>query len=214
MLIMLLLAIAAMLVAAVKGGAAQRLRSVLWAAGAATTGFIMAVLVGGSTVTDRLATLVDDDPGTVFYSNRGIFLEYTLTDLLPQYPLGAGLGRWGMMRDYFLDSGNVASTMIWAEIQWQAWIIDGGIPLVLASLVALAVTVREAFRVSTRSDVVGSELQMVSVAVFGYGVGLVAMTFDSNLFSTNFGLDFWLLNSVIFSASRQRRSGSALVAAR
>jgi hypothetical protein len=213
MLVMLVLASAAILVAALKGGATRRLGGMFWAMGAATAGFAMAILVGGGTVTDRLSTLVEDSPGAVFYSNRGIFLEYTLTDLLPQYPLGAGLGRWGMMRDYFLDSGNVASTMIWAEIQWQAWIIDGGIPLALASLVALAVTVKEVFRISTSSGVVGSELQMISVAGFGYSVGLVAMTFDSNLFSTNFGLDFWLLNAVIFAASQQRISGPALVSA-
>jgi hypothetical protein len=208
MLVMLCLACLAMLVAALKGGGGRSLKGAVWSVGAALTGFLMAVVVGGTTVTDRLSTLVEDSPGAVFYSNRGLFLEYTLTDLLPQYPLGAGLGRWGMMRDYFLDSENVASTMIWAEIQWQAWIIDGGIPLAFASLVALAVAVREVFRISTRSDVVGSELHMTSVAVVGYSVGLVAMTFDSNLFSTNYGLDFWLLNAVIFAANRQRSFGS------
>jgi hypothetical protein len=208
MLVMLCLACLAMLVAALKGGGARSLKGAVWSTGAALTGFLMAAVVGGTTVTDRLSTLVEDSPGAVFYSNRGLFLEYTLSDLLPQYPLGAGLGRWGMMRDYFFDSGNVASTMIWAEIQWQAWVIDGGIPLVLSSLVALVVALREVFRISTRPDVVASELHMTAVAVVGYSVGLVAMTFDSNLFSTNFGLDFWLLNAIIFAASRQRGPSS------
>jgi hypothetical protein len=97
--------------------------------------------------------------------------------------------------------------MIWAEIQWQAWVIDGGAPLALASMIALFLTVRETFRISTRSDVVGGELHMFAVAIVGYGVGLVAMTFNANPFSTSFGLDFWLLNAVIFAASRQQMAG-------
>jgi hypothetical protein len=209
MLIMMLLACAAMLVAALKGGSMRPFRGAFWAAGAAIGGFVMAVIVGGSSVTDRLGTLIEDDPGAVFYSNRGFFLEYTFTDLLPDYPLGAGLGRWGMMRNYFKDPSNVASTMIWSEIQWQAWVIDGGAPLALAMLVALGLTVREVFRIATRSDIVGSELHMTSVAVVGYSVGLVAMTFNANCFSTTFGLDFWLLNAVIFAASRQQLAGMA-----
>ncbi len=64
---------------------------------------------------------------------------------LPQYPLGAGLGRWGMISAYFGDNSN---RPIWAEIQWTGrWLLGrrssaGTIVYPLAFTGALAVTAR------------------------------------------------------------------------
>src|SRR5262249_39145113 len=79
--------------------------------------FFWALTVGGQAVAGRLSTLIEQDAGQVYYSNRGIFLEHTLVDLLPEYPLGAGLGRWGMVNTYFGDSSDPEKTPIWVEIQ-------------------------------------------------------------------------------------------------
>ena len=40
-------------------------------------------------------------------SNRGAFVTQTIGELLDQYPLGAGVGRWGMMNTYFGQPGRV-----------------------------------------------------------------------------------------------------------
>ena len=79
----------------------------------------------------RLQTLVADDPGKVYHSNRGHFLEDTIYNQLPEYPVGAGLARWGMMNRYFADKDDLLTPPLWVEIQWTGWLYDGGIPLIL-----------------------------------------------------------------------------------
>jgi hypothetical protein len=59
--------------------------------------FTWAVAIGGESTLERLSSLVSDRADAVYQQNRGHFLEDTINVLLPQYPLGAGLGRWGMM---------------------------------------------------------------------------------------------------------------------
>ncbi len=56
----------------------------------AGVGLSLALSLGGSAVSSRLETLTAANPGEVYQSNRGHFLEATITDLVPQYPLGAG----------------------------------------------------------------------------------------------------------------------------
>src|SRR5262249_8985192 len=55
-----------------------------------------ALAQGGPTVASRLATLTSEPPTEFYYANRGFFLQSTIVDFLPNNPLGAGLGRWGM----------------------------------------------------------------------------------------------------------------------
>ena len=86
--------------------------------------FAVAVLVGGGSITERFSTLTEDDPVTVYYNAaRGEQLEYAFSNLLVNYPFGAGLARWGMMRANFGDESNANSPMIWAELQPNAWIL-------------------------------------------------------------------------------------------
>src|SRR5437763_562018 len=100
----------------------------------------IAVLIGGTEVFDRIATLIDERPQTVYYANRGHFLEQTFTEDLPDYPLGAGLARWGMARHYFGGVDSAAeSSSLWVEIQWTGWLLDGGVPLMIAYSGAVAV---------------------------------------------------------------------------
>ena len=94
----------------------------------ATSVFVWAASVGRG-VSDRFATLTEDDPTDVYQSNRGHFLTDTLQIYLPRYPMGAGLGRYGMMNRYFGTSSNPDSQPLWAEIQSTAWVYDGGVLL-------------------------------------------------------------------------------------
>ena len=61
--------------------------------------FFYAESLGGKSTVERFATLLADDPLTVYEkSARMDMVTGALDTLLVEYPLGAGLGRWGMMR--------------------------------------------------------------------------------------------------------------------
>ena len=91
-------------------------------------GFLYAELYGGKSTVDRFATLLADDPMTVYEkSSRMGMVTGAFDTFLVDYPLGAGLGRWGMMRTYFGNENNFDSPLIWAEVQFAAWVLDKGI---------------------------------------------------------------------------------------
>src|SRR5206468_1166203 len=110
--------------------------------------FFWALLIAPDAVTKRLLTLVEDDPTKVYYKNRGQFLEHTITTLLPQYPFGAGIGRWGMMYQYFGDKENTAGRAIWSDIMWTGWLLDGGVPLVVVYVLALLIALITSWRLA------------------------------------------------------------------
>lgn len=162
--------------------------------------FSYAVSVGGKGVSNRMSTLVQTRPDAVYYKNRGIFLEETIKVLLPQYPLGAGLGRWGMMNFYFGDNTNPDRERIYVEIQWTGWLLDGGIPLILAYVVAFLMALVMAFKVALQKDV--GDLSIWGAIILAYGVGALAMTFSYSVFLSQAGMEFWLMNAVLFAAAR------------
>jgi hypothetical protein len=168
----------------------------------AVLSFTAAVAIGGDSVTNRLGTLIADDPRAVYYTNRGISLQYTFTDLLPQYPLGAGLGRWGMIYNYFSDHSAAAPRMIWAEVQWTGWLLDGGVPFMLIYLAAIWIGLRECFRATMERN---DDLQKWAAVIAGHSIGIAALTFNSVPFIGTGGVNFWILVAAIFAARAQER---------
>ncbi|MDB4947852.1 MAG: hypothetical protein JWM27_501 [Gemmatimonadetes bacterium] len=168
-------------------------------AGMIVAGYVAAVSLAGPAVTRRLGTLVTSHPSALYYSNRGHFLQETLTEILPRFPFGAGLGKWGMMLSYF--PGQPGEETYWVEVQWTGWIIDGGAPLTLAYVAALAVALWTAWGIA-RGRRGGGELPFWGAVVMAYGVGAVALTFSYPLFLGQAGMEFWLLNATLFAASR------------
>jgi hypothetical protein len=165
--------------------------------------FFVAVTVGGQGVLDRVSTLIAADPATVYYNNRGFFLEHTLLELVPQYPIGAGLARWGMIAAYF---GETFSHSLWAEVQWTAWLYDGGIPLILVYGAAIATALLTALRIATHKGASSDdEFKLWSTVLFGYGIGVLATTFNGCPFEGTAGVDFWILNAAVFAANAQLR---------
>lgn len=159
----------------------------------------IAVLVGGREVFDRVASLVEERPQTVYYANRGHFLEQTLTEDLPTYPLGAGLARWGMASHYFGAGASDETPVLWVEIQWTGWLFDGGVPLMVAYAWAVALATLTAMRLRRQLDS-SSPLFVWASLVAAYDLGAVALTFSYPLFIGEFGLQFWLLNGMLFAA--------------
>jgi hypothetical protein len=163
-------------------------------------GFNLAFDVAGDTVTSRLSSLTQSDPTTVYQNNRGFMLEDAFLNVLPKYPLGAGLGHWGMMNVYFGSPDDY----IGAEIQWVGWMLDGGIPLMVVYSVALLTTIYHAVRTSLRG--IGGRFGGWAAIIAAYDVGTFALCFSYAPFVGSAGLEFWLLNAVLIQVSRAELS--------
>ena len=166
--------------------------------------FVMAVGIGGSAVVDRFVTLVSDDPATVYYaSGRGYMLQRDTSRYLEDHPLGAGLGRWGMMRYYFGNQDNPRSPSLWAELQWPAWALDGGwVLLLLYQGVVLRQLWYEWSLITYRRDVV---LRRIAGVVFAVNLGTVALIFGYTPFTNQVGLMYWFMAGLLHGMMTQRQ---------
>jgi hypothetical protein len=167
--------------------------------GLAVLGVGWAVTVGGSSVTARWSRLFEADAGEVYYSNRGYFLEGTLEYYVPEYPLGAGLGRYGMANAYFGDNSDRTRPPLWVEIQWTAWVFDGGVLVMVLYPLALLLTAFWAFRLALQRED-GGEFWLWGGIIFAYDLGAIALTFSYPFFMSQAGMEFWLLNAALFGA--------------
>jgi hypothetical protein len=185
-----------------------RLIGVLTTLGVAVTlAVVAAVAVGGETVTSRLQTLIAEDPATVYMTNRGLFMEYTLKYVIWEHPLGAGLGRWGMMNYYFGNPADPSSETLWAEIMWTGWVYDGGIPLALTYGTAIVIALRQAWRIGV--DRRNGLLGQWGALIFAYNIACLAVTFNCPYFMSQGGADFWLINAALFAAEQHERARHA-----
>ena len=165
------------------------------AVGVVSVAFSVATFLGGQTVRDRFLSLFEAAPTDVYYQNRGVQLEYAFDELLLEYPLGAGLGRWGMVGSYV---GVSASRQIWAEIQPTAWILDGGLFLLVFYGMALLTTVVWELKLvgllPDRND------RLWASAVVAANIGTLALVVSFVPFTTQLGLQFWFLEGLLYGA--------------
>ena len=110
-----------------------------------------------------------------------------------------------MTNYYFGDNRDPERTQIWVEIQWTGWLLDGGVPLILLYLAAIAVTCRIAWRIA--ADRRAGDFGNWAAIVFAYDVGALALTFSYAWFIGQVGLEFWLINAGLFTAFQQARQG-------
>ena len=153
--------------------------------------FSFALALGGESIAERTFTLFAQDPLTLYSGSRGGQLSYTFGELLQKYPLGAGLGRWGMIAVYFGNAGKPNAEPLWVEIQVAGWAIDGGIALLILYIGALAVTLMTDARVArTHSD---ARVRACASVVLAANLGTAALIFTFTPFVTQIGLQFWFL---------------------
>ncbi|MBV8780732.1 MAG: hypothetical protein JO353_04980 [Phycisphaerae bacterium] len=164
---------------------------------------ISAMVIGGSEIRDRAMTLFESDFGTVYYGNRGAFLENAFYYALPQWPMGAGLGRYGMIATYFTTGGAFSANALWAEIQWQAWVYDGGWLMVLTYPIAILLALWMTLRVAI--DRRAGDMSTWATIMASYNVAAIAITFSYSFFLSQSGLEFWLLNALLYSAYQFER---------
>ena len=178
------------LVAFQQGRAARASSFAILAGGVVFGSLTLAVALGGTAITERVASLFADDPLTVYQGARGTQLTFTFYELLFQYPIGAGLGRWGMTSLYF-GSSNAASPSIWAEIQFTGWMIDGGIIMVAIYLGALAAVTYSQWRVAMKTQY--PRLAVCAAVVLAAGLGPAIMIISFTPFVAQVGIQYWFL---------------------
>jgi hypothetical protein len=164
----------------------------LISAGLLVATFTFAVSLGGVSIIERTLTLFEQDPLSLYSASRGGQLVYTFDDLVSTYPLGAGLGRWGMIAGYF-GSGNLPP--LWAEIQVAGWAIDGGIPLLLLGVAAPVIALMAQWRLAM-SDA-NAKVRACAAIVLAANLGTAALMFSFTPFVTQIGLQFWFLAGAV-----------------
>ena len=159
---------------------------------------------GGSQVMARFLAMFEEQATTVYYKNRGAFVEHALTEQLPMYPLGAGPGRVGMASFYF---GNLLSPRdrapLYGETQIDYWVINGGLPLVLLYPAALIL----AFVVVVRTAIWSPDPEVAywAGAVFVYAVAAGASLMGGPTFEGPPGVQFWVLLGALYGTQQQAR---------
>ena len=170
--------------------------------------FLYAQSLGGQDTVNRFAALLADDPLTVYEkSARMGMVTGSFDSLLVDYPLGAGLGRWGQMRVYFGNENNVDSPSIWAEVQFQAWVLDGGIVVLALYLIALTVALQRLLRSSLLHQ--SLQLRRWGAAIVMFSAGPIALMFSYTPFNSQLGMQFWLLIGA-FEGLAQGEEGLAI----
>ena len=174
-----------------------------WIAGSAcaiiAASFIWAVAVGGDVVHDRFRDVVDNGVMQSYQKNRGYFLDYTVKELVYEFPFGAGLGRWGMMSVYFGGDNNWESPPLYAEIQPTGWVYDGGLLLCLFYSCALGAAIRHTYKIAI---VHSHPLSDLATMVLLIQLLIAGLTLTGPVFNTQVGILFWLLTAMLAGANR------------
>jgi len=163
--------------------------------------FTFAVDLGGQSVRVRFSSLIEEDPFELYYKSRGGHIEDGFNNLLVEHPLGAGLGRWGMVNAHFGDPYSIRSHAIHAEVQPNAWIIDGGLVLLLLYTIALVVSTFRDFNLAVWGK---PNLRFWALAVLAANVGTLALIFSYVPFTGQIGIQYWLLTGALHGAAVNR----------
>jgi len=161
--------------------------------------FAWAVSLGGESVQNRFSGIAGSGMVQSYKENRGTFLSYAVGERLSEYPWGAGLGRWGMMTQYFGDGSNWQYPALHAELQLTGWLYDGGVLMWLFYGCALAVAVRYSYsRAASRDDPLSDFAEMVLVMQ----LLIVGLCFTGPVFNTQLGIMFWLCTALLIGGER------------
>jgi hypothetical protein len=162
--------------------------------------YLWALAVGGEAVSDRFSGLANEDVLRVFGDQRGSFIRYTLSETLYEFPLGAGLGRWGMMQVYFGDPTLWQAPPIHVEVQLTGWLLDGGVPLWLVYGGALVAALVFTYRTSVRAET--HEIEDIATIALCLQLTILCLCLTGPVFNTQLGILFWGITGGLFGAVR------------
>jgi hypothetical protein len=162
----------------------------------------------GAGMLKRFGDLFEERVTTTYYKHRGAFIEYALSEYLPRYPLGAGPGRVGMASFFF---GNPLAPVdrrpIYAETQVEVWILDGGLPVLIAYPLALLMAIYSAARTAVKCP--DSEIAYWAGAILVYAVTVLIAAFAGQPFMSPMGVQFWALLGGLYGAQEFSRVEAA-----
>ena len=157
----------------------------------------------GSRAVERFGTLLGGDPADLYARSRGGFVKEALTEAVWDYPLGLGLGWYGMIHALFLDPSRVS--LVWVEVMIQAFVYDGGVPLLVGYGGALAAALLDSLRIALTSR--DRDLRFWAAVVFSQNLSLVANCFSFATFLSVMGPPFWLFAAALHAADARSRLG-------
>ena len=166
--------------------------------------YFWAVSVGGDAVAERFLGLLNDGVFRTFDESRGLFVRYTFSELLYEFPLGAGLGRWGMMQVLFGDPSLWQAPPIHVEIQPTGWLLDGGVPLLLIYVGAVAIALRHTYRLAVDATV--GRLQDLATVLLCVQLTVAGLCLSGPVFNTQLGIQFWAIAGALAGAAGIRRA--------
>ena len=169
------------------------------AGGLVVGSFIWAVTLGGEALAGRFQDILSTGVVETYQENRGFFLDYTIRELMFEYPFGAGLGRWGMMSVYFGEPGNWQFPSLHAEIQPTGWLYDGGILMWIFYGTAVALGMRYSYRIAITREHPLHDLANMALSI---QVLIAGLCFTGPAFNTQLGILFWLMTALVFAAQR------------
>src|SRR5205823_4145606 len=144
----------------------------------------------------RYADIAQKGAVQTFRENRGHFLSYTVGELLDEFPLGAGVGRWGMMSVYFGDPTDLAAPPIYVEIQLTGWLLAGGALMWLFYGGGIAAALLTGLRLTrVRAPTVIGDLATIAIA---YMVLVIGMSLAGPVFNTQTGILFWFFAGALY----------------
>jgi hypothetical protein len=164
----------------------------------------------GDVGTKRFMSLIEERPDELYQGARGRFVQETFETLIWQSPLGSGLGRWGQAFGYFGDHSagyGGERGMIWVEVQWPGWVVDGGIPLLVMYVTALVLAMLDTLRIALHCK--DNDLAYWAAVVFALNLATVAATFSASPFVAPYGIGFWLMSAAIHAAELRSHEESA-----
>jgi len=192
--------IAYVLVATRQGRAGRAAQFAILSAGLIVGAFMLALTLGGQSVHDRFMTLIAGDPLSVYRTARGTQIDITFGDLFVNHPLGSGLGRWGMVANYF-GSFTSDARALWAEIQLTGWMIDGGILMLVLYAGALVVTAVTEYRVAVMTRY--PRLAQCGAVILAANLGTAALIFSFTPFVTQIGIQYWFLAGALHGVAQR-----------
>jgi hypothetical protein len=165
---------------------------------------VWVIRAGGSGMVDRFLTLFEKPFSETYYNNRGFFIDQMMREQIYDYPLGAGLGRWGQIYNAFADkTPSPMRGMLWSEVQVVAWLYDGGLPLILLYSAAILVALWNVVAIARHCP--DESVGFWAAAIGALGLNVVAQCFGSMPFIGPTGVQFWALFAAIHAAGQLAR---------
>jgi hypothetical protein len=156
----------------------------------------------GTKVITRFLTLLGGSE--TYYRSRGFFITDVFDNMIWKYPLGAGLGWWGMINVYF---GDPLRPGLWAEVMIPAWVLDGGLPLLFLYSMAILFAMWDTARVALTSP--DRDVAFWASVIVAMNLGIAAACFSYIPFLAPLGVQFWLFAPLVHAADAQARSALA-----